>query len=30
VKASYPFEIDVLGWVVKAGNLTSTTTERLE
>jgi Flp pilus assembly protein TadG len=30
VNASYPFEIDLLGWVVKAGSLTSTTTERLE
>jgi Flp pilus assembly protein TadG len=30
VNASYPFEIDILGWVVKSGNLTSTQTERLE
>ena len=30
VTASYPYSIDILGWVVKAGSLTSTTDERLE
>lgn len=30
VTASYPFSIDILGWTVKSGNLTSTTKERLE
>jgi Flp pilus assembly protein TadG len=30
VTASYPYEITLLGIVVKSGNLTSTTTERLE
>jgi Flp pilus assembly protein TadG len=30
VTASYPYSIDILGLVVKAGNLTSTTKERLE
>lgn len=30
VTASYPYSIDILGWVVKSGNLTSTTHERLE
>jgi Flp pilus assembly protein TadG len=30
VTASYPYEIDILGMVVKSGNLTATTTERVE
>jgi Flp pilus assembly protein TadG len=30
VTAIYPYSIDILGWVVKSGNLTSTTHERLE
>jgi Flp pilus assembly protein TadG len=30
VSASYPFSISILGWVVKSGNLTSSTHERLE
>ena len=30
VSATYPYSIDILGWVVKAGNLTSSTHERLE
>jgi Flp pilus assembly protein TadG len=30
VTASYPYSINILGVVVKAGNLTSTTKERLE
>jgi Flp pilus assembly protein TadG len=30
VTATYPYSIDILGWVVKSGNLTSTTHERLE
>jgi Flp pilus assembly protein TadG len=30
VTATYPYSIDILGWVVRAGNLTSTTHERLE
>jgi Flp pilus assembly protein TadG len=30
VTATAPYSIDILGWTVKAGNLTSTTTERLE
>jgi Flp pilus assembly protein TadG len=30
VTATYPYSIDILGWVVKAGNLTSSTHERLE
>ena len=28
--ASYPFSINILGWTVRSGNLTSTQTERLE
>lgn len=28
--ASYPYSINILGWVVKSGNLTSTQQERLE
>ena len=30
VTATYPYSIDILGWTVKSGNLTSTTQERLE
>jgi Flp pilus assembly protein TadG len=30
VTGSYPYSINILGWVVKAGSLTSTTHERLE
>jgi Flp pilus assembly protein TadG len=30
VTASYPYSINILGWTVKAGNLTSTTKERLD
>jgi len=30
VTATAPYSINILGWTVKAGNLTSTTTERLE
>lgn len=30
VTATYPYSIDILGFVVKAGNLSSTTKERLE
>jgi Flp pilus assembly protein TadG len=30
VTASYPYAINIFGFVVKAGNLTSTTKERLE
>ncbi|HEV8102174.1 MAG TPA: TadE/TadG family type IV pilus assembly protein [Gaiellaceae bacterium] len=30
VTASYPYSINILGWTVKAGTLTSTTKERLE
>jgi Flp pilus assembly protein TadG len=30
VSATYPYSIDLLGWVVASGNLTSTTTERVE
>ena len=30
VSATYPYSIDILGWVVQAGNLTSSTHERLE
>jgi Flp pilus assembly protein TadG len=30
VTASYPYSINILGWTIKAGNLTSTTRERLE
>jgi Flp pilus assembly protein TadG len=30
VTASYPYSIDILGFVLKAGNLTSTTKESLE
>ena len=30
VTVTYPYTIDILGWTVKAGDLTSTTKERLE
>jgi Flp pilus assembly protein TadG len=30
VSATYPYDISLLGFVVKSGNLTSTTTERVE
>jgi Flp pilus assembly protein TadG len=30
VTASYPYSINILGMVVKSGNLTATTTERVE
>ena len=30
VTAKYPYSINILGWTVKAGSLTSTTKERLE
>ncbi len=30
VTATYPYSINILGWTVKSGNLTSTTTEKLE
>jgi Flp pilus assembly protein TadG len=30
VTTTYPYSINILGWTVKAGNLTSTTKERLE
>jgi Flp pilus assembly protein TadG len=30
VSASYPYDISLLGFVVKSGDLTSTTTERVE
>jgi len=30
VTATYPYSINILGWTVSAGNLTSTTQERLE
>jgi Flp pilus assembly protein TadG len=30
VTATYPYSIDILGWVIRAGSLTSTTHERLE
>jgi Flp pilus assembly protein TadG len=30
VTATYPYRINILGWVVKAGDLSSTTKERLE
>jgi Flp pilus assembly protein TadG len=30
ISASYPYSISLLGWVVKSGNLTTTTTERVE
>ena len=30
VTVTYPYSINILGWTVKAGSLTSTTRERLE
>jgi Flp pilus assembly protein TadG len=30
VTATYPYSINILGWVIAGGNLTSTTKERLE
>ncbi len=30
VTATYPYSIDILGWVVQSGTITSTTKERLE
>jgi Flp pilus assembly protein TadG len=30
VTASYPYDLNILGWVIQSGNLTSTTKERLE
>ncbi len=30
VTAKYPYSINILGWTIQAGNLTSTTRERLE
>jgi Flp pilus assembly protein TadG len=30
VKATYPYSINLLGWVISSGTLTSTTTERVE
>ena len=30
VTATYPYSISLLGWVVKSGRLSSTTTERVE
>lgn len=30
VTATYPYQISLLGWVVKSGTLTSTTKERVE
>jgi hypothetical protein len=30
VTATYPYSINILGWTVAAGSLTSTTKERLE
>lgn len=30
VTVTYPYSIDILGWVVASGNLTSTMTDRLE
>jgi Flp pilus assembly protein TadG len=30
VHATYPYSINLLGWVVKSGSLSSTTTERVE
>ena len=30
VTAKYPYSIDLLGWVVASGNLTSTMTDRIE
>ncbi|HEX4677766.1 MAG TPA: TadE family protein [Gaiellaceae bacterium] len=30
VTATYPYDINILGWVIQSGSLTSTTKERLE
>ena len=30
VTAKYPYELNILGWVIQSGDLTSTTKERLE
>lgn len=30
VRATYPYSINLLGWVISSGSLTSTTTERVE
>jgi len=30
VSASYPYNLNILGWTVVSGNLNSTTHERLE
>ena len=30
VTATYPYDLNLLGWVIQSGNLTSTTKERLE
>jgi Flp pilus assembly protein TadG len=30
VQATYPYSINLLGWVISVGTLTSTTTERVE
>jgi hypothetical protein len=30
VEASYPYDINLLGWVVASGSLKSATTERVE
>ena len=30
VTATYPYSLNILGWVIKSGNITSTTVERLE
>jgi Flp pilus assembly protein TadG len=30
VQATYPYSINLLGWVISSGTLTSTTTERVE
>jgi Flp pilus assembly protein TadG len=30
VTATYPYNLNILGWVIQSGNLTSTTKERLE
>jgi hypothetical protein len=30
VTVTYPYSINILGWTVKAGDLSSTTKERLE
>jgi Flp pilus assembly protein TadG len=30
VQATYPYSVNLLGWVISSGTLTSTTTERVE